>query len=421
MEQIDPRRGRAAASGTGPTPGGRATWRSSSSPGQGDENADEPDHQPPLGHVAHSGRPRRRRCRAADTVYSVTPLYHPSGLMMSVGGAIAGGARLAMATEFDPSTFWEEVRRYGVTVASYTWTMLHELVEAPPAAGRAPPPGAPVHRARGCRAACGGGSSERFAPGARARVLRLDRDRARSSSTCATPSRARWGGRCPAAPRCGSPPTTSTPASSCSARRVRARMRDRRGRACCSRARGPARGSRRSSLRGVFARDDAWLATGDLFRRDADGDYWRLDGVGEVIRTRRGRCSRRRSATRSATCRPSTWRSRTASPGRAAVTIAVAAVTLEPGGELIARELTDGAARRCRAPSARRSSTSSTGSPSPRGTGRSPARCATRACPERARPAGLLPGSRADGYRRLTAADRRRLSPDASSRPAENR
>src|SRR5205823_3591248 len=72
---------------------------------------------------------------SGDTVYAVTPLYHPSGLMMSIGGAAAGGARLAMARRFDPATFWEEVRRYGVTVASYTWTLLHDLVEAPPHPG----------------------------------------------------------------------------------------------------------------------------------------------------------------------------------------------------------------------------------------------------------------------------------------------
>ena len=41
-------------------------------------------------------------------------------------------------------------------------------------------------------------------------------------------------------------------------------------------------------LRGVFAREDAWLDTGDLFRRDADGDYWRVDGVADVIRTGSG-------------------------------------------------------------------------------------------------------------------------------------
>jgi acyl-CoA synthetase (AMP-forming)/AMP-acid ligase II len=38
-------------------------------------------------------------------------------------------------------------------------------------------------------------------------------------------------------------------------------------------------------LRSLFARDDAWAATGDLFRRDAGGDYWRVGGIGDVIRT----------------------------------------------------------------------------------------------------------------------------------------
>jgi putative long chain acyl-CoA synthase len=41
-------------------------------------------------------------------------------------------------------------------------------------------------------------------------------------------------------------------------------------------------------LRGVFAREDAWLSTGDLFRRDADGDYWRLDSARDVIHTATG-------------------------------------------------------------------------------------------------------------------------------------
>jgi hypothetical protein len=42
------------------------------------------------------------------------------------------------------------------------------------------------------------------------------------------------------------------------------------------------------ALRGVFASEDTWVVTGDLFRRDPDGDYWRVDGVGEVIRTADG-------------------------------------------------------------------------------------------------------------------------------------
>jgi putative long chain acyl-CoA synthase len=39
----------------------------------------------------------------------------------------------------------------------------------------------------------------------------------------------------------------------------------------------------RTALRSLFAAGDAWLATGDLFLRDDDGDYWRADGIGDVI------------------------------------------------------------------------------------------------------------------------------------------
>ena len=69
----------------------------------------------------------------------------------------------------------------------------------------------------------------------------------------------------------------------------------------------------------MFARDDAWLATGDLFRRDADGDYWRLDSVGDVIRTAAGPVFTApiRDALGDA-ARRSTWRSPTASGPAAA-------------------------------------------------------------------------------------------------------
>jgi putative long chain acyl-CoA synthase len=43
-----------------------------------------------------------------------------------------------------------------------------------------------------------------------------------------------------------------------------------------------------TQLRGIFSRDDAWLMTGDLFRKDADGDYWRVDSLGDVITTAAG-------------------------------------------------------------------------------------------------------------------------------------
>ena len=99
-----------------------------------------------------------------DTVYAVTPIYHPSGLLMSIGGAIAGGARLAIARDFDPATFWEEVRRYGITVASYTWTMLREIAAAPPRTRPSTTTRCGCSSAPGCRAGCGAGSSRRFCP-----------------------------------------------------------------------------------------------------------------------------------------------------------------------------------------------------------------------------------------------------------------
>jgi putative long chain acyl-CoA synthase len=222
----------------------------------------------------------------ADTVYSVTPLYHPSGLMMSVGGAIAGGARLAMATEFEPSTFWEEVRRYGVTIASYTWTLLHALVEAPPQPGERHHPvrlfigsGMPSGLWRRVR--------RRFPP---AHVLEFYAS-TETGAILVNVSDAKPGalGR----PLPGSPEVRIAAydiengqlllgagglVRECGVDEVGmllARAHDGSGTAT-------------TALRGVFAREDAWLATGDLFRRDTDGDYWRLDNVRELVHAASG-------------------------------------------------------------------------------------------------------------------------------------
>ncbi|MGQ0629447.1 MAG: AMP-binding protein [Sporichthyaceae bacterium] len=65
-----------------------------------------------------------------DTVHSLVPVHHPAGLLTGVGGAVAGGARLAMSTATTPSDFWDEVRRYGVTVVACTPDLLGELVAA---------------------------------------------------------------------------------------------------------------------------------------------------------------------------------------------------------------------------------------------------------------------------------------------------
>ena len=221
-----------------------------------------------------------------DTLYSVTPPYHPSGLMMSIGGAIAGGARLAMATEFDPATFWEEVRRYGVTVASYTWTLLHDLAEAPPHPGERHHPvrlfiGSGMPRGLWRRV------ERRFAP---ARVLEFYAS-TEAGAILVNLSSAKQGsmGR----PLPGSAEVRIAAYDVESAQLVLAQ--DGLAIECGADEIGMLMARVQAyeplssvPLRGVFAREDAWLLTGDLFRRDSDGDHWRIDNVADVIHTSDG-------------------------------------------------------------------------------------------------------------------------------------
>jgi putative long chain acyl-CoA synthase len=223
---------------------------------------------------------------SADTVYSVTPLHHPSALMMSIGGGIAGGARIAMARRFDPATFWEEVRRYGVTVASYTWTMLHELVDAP---------SQPGERHHPVRLFMGSGMpqnlwrrvEQRFEP---ARVLECyaSTETGAILVNLGNAKPGAMGRRLPGSPevRLGAYDADNDQLVLGAGGFVRRCAPGEpgvllaRGREIDTIATTP--------LRGVFAKEDSWLSTRDIFRQDDDGDYWRLDGASDVIRTAQG-------------------------------------------------------------------------------------------------------------------------------------
>ena len=221
----------------------------------------------------------------ADTVYSVTPLYHPSGLMMTIGGAIAGGARLAMASQFDPSTFWEEARRYGVTVTSYTWTLLHDLVEAPPQPGERHHPvrlfiGSGMPRGLWRRV------QARFKP---ARVLEF------YASTEAGAILVNLSGQKAGSMGRSLPGSAEVRIAAYDIDLGIELREDGFARECAvdevgmllARV-GRSEQTTSTALRGVFSRGDAWLLTGDLFRRDGDGDFWRVDNLGDVIRTQHG-------------------------------------------------------------------------------------------------------------------------------------
>ncbi len=81
--------------------------------------------------VAAYGAAAASTLTTKDTVYCCMPLDHAAGLLVSVGGALVGGARLALADGFDPNVFWTEIRRYGATVVYYAGEMCRALVDAP--------------------------------------------------------------------------------------------------------------------------------------------------------------------------------------------------------------------------------------------------------------------------------------------------
>ena len=223
----------------------------------------------------------------ADTVYSATPVYHPSALLMSIGGAVAGGARLAVAGEFDPAGFWDEVRRYGSTVVSYTWTMLDEVAEAPP------PPGERHHPVRlfigsGMPPGVWRRVSRRFAP---ARVLEF------YASTEGDAVLVNLTGEKPGCKGQSLPGSAEVRLARYDAEAGRmiegadgfavACARHETGMLLVRESRAVAQDGS-GVLRGVFEAGDAWRQTGDLFRRDVDGDFWLVDHAAAVVRTAEG-------------------------------------------------------------------------------------------------------------------------------------
>jgi putative long chain acyl-CoA synthase len=227
-----------------------------------------------------------------DTVYCVLPLHHPAGILVAVGGAMVGRSRLAISRGFDPGSFWPEVRRYGATVCFYAGEMWRELVEAPPS------PSEGNHSLRliagsGMRADLWQRIHERFGPlsirefyastegnlvlaniagkaGALGRPLPGSNELAivaydfdsddfvRDAQGCARRCRVDEAGLLIAKVDATHPGATG---------------HDQRD------------GSRGEAFqRSVFGKADSWFVTGDIVRRDADGDIWYVDRTNHLIR-----------------------------------------------------------------------------------------------------------------------------------------
>lgn len=221
-----------------------------------------------------------------DTVYCLAPLHHSSGLLVSLGGAIAGGSRIALARSLDPAQFAEEVHRYGVTVVTYTWTMLRDILDAEVFPAGYPHP-IRLFIGSGMPAGLWRRTMEQFAP---ARVLEFYAS-IEGDVVLANVPGVKFG--CKGRPVPGTARVELVAFDPVTGQI----MVDDNGyaRRCADNEVGLLIGSAganvdlsRGGLRGVFEQEDSWLPTENLFRRDSDGDYWLADRIDTVIRTRRG-------------------------------------------------------------------------------------------------------------------------------------
>jgi putative long chain acyl-CoA synthase len=228
------------------------------------------------------------RLSAADTVYSVTPLHHASGLLTSVGGAVAGGARLALTRSFDPTTFWEEVRRYGVTIVSYTWTLLRDLIEAEPGASERHHP-VRLFVGSGMPAWLWNRAVDRFAP---AGVLEFFAS-TEEGVVLANIDGEKVGAKGRPLPGAAEVRIVGYDVEA----GALAEGADGFAVACGPNetgllvARAPKGRATPRALRGLFAPEDAWLSTSHLFRRDADGDFWLIAHTSDLVHTAAGTVS----------------------------------------------------------------------------------------------------------------------------------
>jgi putative long chain acyl-CoA synthase len=226
-------------------------------------------------------------------VYCCLPLHHPSGTLVATGIALVGGARLALASKFEPQTFWDEVRRYGVSVVYYAGEMCRRLVDAPRAVGEANNP-VRLFAGSGMRKDVWRRVVDRFGP-----VAVLEFYASTEASAVLANADARKIGSV-GHPLPGSPELCVAAWSNdtddflrdLGGRLVRARLDEpgmliarldsRRGTADIAHI------DPKRLLRDAVVSGDTWFVTGDFLEIDRDGDYWFVDRHGDMIRTAQG-------------------------------------------------------------------------------------------------------------------------------------
>jgi putative long chain acyl-CoA synthase len=223
---------------------------------------------------------------SGDTVYCLTPLHHQSGLLVSLGGAVVGGTRIALSRGLRPDRFLHELRQYGVTVVSYTWAMLRDVIDDPSfeLIGNHP---VRLFIGSGMPTGLWKRVEEVFEP---AQIVEFFAT-TDGQAVLANVSGAKIGSEGRPLPGGGHVELAAYDVDDDLI------LEDDRGFVRLARPnevgvllahpRGPVDPTA-SVKRGVFAPADTWVSTEYLFRRDDDGDFWLVDNRGSVIRTDRG-------------------------------------------------------------------------------------------------------------------------------------
>ena len=231
-----------------------------------------------------------------DVFYCVLPLYHVAAMMSLLSNAMACGGSVVLKRRFSASRFWRDVREHGVTVAQYSGELCRYLFNQP---------SAPDDRAHKLRVMTGSGLSpsiwrafqERFGVtrmiegygGTEINVGLMNVDD-RVGSCGRLPFKERSNARLVKYDRDNdcyirNPDGTLIECEAGEVGEMLGMILELPG-VTGGRFDGytDAEATEKKILRNAFRPGDAWLRTGDLFRRDEDDYYYFVDRVGDTFR-----------------------------------------------------------------------------------------------------------------------------------------
>ncbi|HTR11802.1 MAG TPA: long-chain-acyl-CoA synthetase [Roseiarcus sp.] len=232
---------------------------------------------------------------ATDRLYNCLPMHHSVGGVVAIGAPLVFGGSVAIAERFSARGFWDDVTRWECTAFQYIGELCRYLVTAPSRS---------EEKAHKLRLAIGNGLSEdvwravleRFGP---LRVLEFYASTEGNVWLYNVEGKIGSIGRVPPYLELREPialarfdQDSQTPArgpDGFCARCANGEIGEALGRigedpAARFEGYSEAVETEKKILRDVFKAGDAWMRTGDLMRRDADGFYTFVDRIGDTFR-----------------------------------------------------------------------------------------------------------------------------------------